>query len=325
MNLKGRASMYVLATAFLAVLLVAFPSQIKGFLGFDNGYYTKVCGDFNTPDGDLNGNVTRPFDACRNKCDVNNGTCNGDSVVRFECDGKRTRCDSPFTDIVHNGTLSLDRNTQCNKTVQLDVFRGNCWENGTCNYSIPSYDPNADLQDFIVWYSGDCVVPTATATPTFIPTATPTQQPTATPTQRPTATATPTSTGTLTPTPTRVVTLTPTPTVPVGNAVVVADLRCPNGTSFGGIRGSNVICVQQTQNQNQTVTNTARANTGPISITLASAKETIEELPKTGLPMAAWFLPALLPLGLKLRRFGGLDKIGENVSSYLWQKREFDK
>lgn len=50
----------------------------------------------------------------------------------------------------------------------------------------------------------------------------------------------------------------------------------------------------------------------------------VEELPKTGLPLIAWGLAGLLPIGLKLRKTGNQ---GQNSDSALftWQKREFRK
>lgn len=276
----------VMRRAIFASILI-----LLGSLAFAGGVKAGLIPPFGGEYINLNGSGLAATFHDGSSCDINFGFCSGNFVLRTVCNGKVFNCDSGHGAQViemQEGQAFSIGNPGCDRTVQLDVFNDQ-FQNG----DIPS--------DYIVWYSGDCVVPTAT------PTSTP----------RPTATATPTPSGTLTPT--------PTPTIPQGGAVVVADLKCPNGTNFGGIRGSNVICVQQTQNQNQVVNNRASASTGPISITLAGTKEAVEELPKTGLPMAAWFLPGLLPLGIKLRKVGTMNKIGKNISSYLWQKREFDK
>lgn len=144
---------------------------------------------------------------------------------------------------------------------------------------------------------------------------------------------------------------TPTPTVPVVTPVPPqggVSQSCPNGTTFGGINGSNLICVQQVQNQVQNAIANANASTGPITVTVAgsTSPQIIEravvinpapvvvktvvagdmvELPKTGLPIAAWALTGLAPLGFRLRRFGYSLKKSTRVAQYLWQQREFDK
>lgn len=137
----------------LSLVLVFFADEVMAKIYFANGYYTKVCGDNISPNGDLNGNIFRPSDACQNKCDLGAGTCSGNTVYRFECDGKTTDCRSNAQG--PSSGQSLNRSGLCGKTVQIDVFQRNCLASGDCN-SLPSYDANADLQDFIVWYSGDC-------------------------------------------------------------------------------------------------------------------------------------------------------------------------
>lgn len=51
----------------------------------------------------------------------------------------------------------------------------------------------------------------------------------------------------------------------------------------------------------------------------------VEELPKTGLPLAAWSLVGFLPAGLGLKRFSRNNKDNQNSPLYTWQKREFEK
>lgn len=63
----------------------------------------------------------------------------------------------------------------------------------------------------------------------------------------------------------------------------------------------------------------------PAVTKVAASKVAVEELPKTGLPLAAWTLSGFLPVGLGLRRFGSAKKSLQGSASYLWQKREFSK
>ena len=150
---------------------------------------------------------------------------------------------------------------------------------------------------------------------------------------------------TATPTPFPIfVTPTPVPAaIPTAAPVVVAVPRgaavsCPSGTVFGGINGSNIICVQQSQTQTQSSLSTSNASTGAINITLAGNPQSsgitpvktvlvagATELPKTGLPLAAWSLGGLFPLGIKLRKWGHFAKKSTESAHYLWQKREWGK
>ncbi|MBI4036830.1 hypothetical protein HY385_00180 [Candidatus Daviesbacteria bacterium] len=158
-----------------------------------------------------------------------------------------------------------------------------------------------------------------------------------------------TETPTETPTPTPTITVTPTPTPVEANVI-----SCPAGF-IKTISGSNIICVQQIQNNNQTVTSTSNASTGEINVTqqapsvpatvvvpVASAPQvvtktvtvpvakpvvTVTELPKTGLPIGAWFLSSLIPVGIGLMRKFRVSEKGEVEDSpyYLSQKRRFFK
>lgn len=357
----------IISLLFLA-FLVFLPSQTQAVLTFAGGRYVKLCGDPVKPNGDINGVDGRPDGACQQKCDLGAGTCTGSAVIRFVCDGPTTDCRQSGMIPQSDTTLSLiNPNPGCNKTVQIDVYRRDCLSDNSCN-NLPAFDPNADLQDFIVWYSGECaptptnVPPTPTQvppTPTQVP-PTPTQEPptptptdvpptptliptgtlTPTPTATVTPTATPTPTGTLTPTMTPTVTPTRAPTatpIPQGNVV-----ECPSGF-VKTISGSNIICLQQVQNQNQSQSSnsTSNASTGTISVNVTGGSTTqttttgavevkgvstsVSQLPKTGLPIAAWALSGLLPAGLGFRRFGRGKEGSKDHAQYIWQKREFEK
>ncbi|MDD2823546.1 MAG: hypothetical protein PHQ59_05735 [Candidatus Daviesbacteria bacterium] len=51
----------------------------------------------------------------------------------------------------------------------------------------------------------------------------------------------------------------------------------------------------------------------------------VEELPKTGLPLAAWSLVGFLPAGFGLKRFSKTNKENEGKPLHIWQRREFEK
>ena len=48
-----------------------------------------------------------------------------------------------------------------------------------------------------------------------------------------------------------------------------------------------------------------------------------KQLPNTGLPLAAWFISGLLPVGMKLKRFGQSEEGSVNAGLQIWQAREF--
>lgn len=142
----------------------------------------------------------------------------------------------------------------------------------------------------------------------------------------------PVVTPTITPTVTPTITPTVTPTLtPVPGAVA----QCPNGFVFGGIVGSNIICNSLNQDQRQSQSASADASTGPITITVANPAPAaggtstsvlgVSQLPKTGLPMAAWALSGLLPAGLGLKKFGSSVKDASNAPHFLAQMRNFLK
>lgn len=390
-------------TYFLAVAIILgslfwtlLPSDVKaGFKPPFGGEYTN-----------LNGSGTAANFHTRNGCDENTGSCSGNAVYRYQCDGRTTDCRSNESGPTSSRSLE---NPGCGKTVQLDVFDHNCRQNGGWDCGIP--------QDYMVWYSGDCSVP-APVTPQcpynstqarvqkslsdpwdsfkairvgdpirvggfhnntgllagdvelnvngptgsfnlgngafFNPAAAGNYTLTVT-TQNGSGSAcedrasflvqsaavpTPTSTPPVIPTPTAVPTVTPTPVIsPVPTVPVInAQIRCPEGF-VQTVSGSNIICLQQIQNQTQSVVSTANASTGPINVSVASnipqgapiqvvpveAKQPVvitQELPKTGLPLAAWAFSGLAPIGLKLKRFGSSKGEGNSILA-LWQEREF--
>ncbi|MDO8570703.1 MAG: hypothetical protein Q7R97_03925 [Candidatus Daviesbacteria bacterium] len=153
----------------------------------------------------------------------------------------------------------------------------------------------------------------------------------------PSATPTPIPTAPATAGPTAVPTVIPTAVPTIANQV-----SCPSGY-VQSLSGSTIVCVQQVQTQTQT--QYANAYTAPVTVNLAGqpvaqtpqivyyqqqpqviqAAYDVKTLPKTGLPVLAWGLSGLLPIGLGFRKFGSTDKSLTSAGKYLWEKREFLK
>lgn len=254
------------------------------------------------------------------------------------------------TTLTASGTVSADNAASVTDTATVNVEGGSSQEfafiPGHNTLFSPSCPSGCPVSDSIV--SGGISVgnlePGQSAQVTFkayvsnIVAATPT----------PTGTPTPTPTGTVTPTPTK----TPTPTAPVTVAPTAPPagnvLQCPEGF-VETISGSNIICLQQIQNQSQTSTSESNVTTGDVNVTTgdvnvnvtqegavqgavapivtpAAPVTQVTQLPKTGLPALAWILSGLLPLGTGLKRFGAFGQSHSNHEARtIWQKREFEK
>jgi len=79
------------------------------------------------------------------------------------------------------------------------------------------------------------------------------------------------------------------------------------------------------QQQQQVITPTPLPTTkGGLPVT-GSADVSVQDLPQTGLPVFAWALAGLIPLGLGLRKMGRVNPAHEGKGHYIWQKREFLK
>lgn len=106
--------------------------------------------------------------------------------------------------------------------------------------------------------------------------------------------------------------------------------------------GDVIVDQDVTQNQQQSQlarggsasVNIAPQSTAPVVITpqvvTVPPPTTVQaalqkELPKTGLPLFAWTLSGLLPLGLSLRKFGQDAGKDSDNPRYFWQQREFLK
>jgi hypothetical protein len=162
----------------------------------------------------------------------------------------------------------------------------------------------------------------------------------ASPTPTPTPTANPSVTPTPTPTPTVAPTVTPSPTP---NNVT----QCPSGYILQNVGNVNV-CVSQSQsvtnninntnnnsnsqsqtqnnNQSQTVTTGAGHVGGGTPKVVSAASAPVKELPKTGLPLAAFPLLGLLPAGLKFRKYAGMTSSDlEDSPLAIWERRQSTK
>lgn len=89
--------------------------------------------------------------------------------------------------------------------------------------------------------------------------------------------------------------------------------------------GSVNITVQQPQTPAFRQARVVLASGATTTTTTAESKVPVQTLPKTGLPFVAWSLAGLLPIGARLKKFGGLRQNQKDSPTYLWQKREFDK
>jgi hypothetical protein len=115
----------------------------------------------------------------------------------------------------------------------------------------------------------------------------------------------------VTPTPTYHPTRTPRPPVPPQGGPIINN----------NVTNTNTSTNTQNQTNNQTVNVTTATSTPRI---VTASIPVVEELPKTGLPLAAWALSGLVPAGLGLKRFG-ISKNLRNTAHFIWQKREFLK
>lgn len=159
---------------------------------------------------------------------------------------------------------------------------------------------------------------------------------------RPTQTPTPTVAPTATPAPTTAPTAAPTAAPSASPAPSQSQqLACPAGF-VSVVSGANIICIQQQQSQSQTATGGSStvniSNVGNPTVTHAVVSPLpgqpqvvtqvksvgVDQLPKTGLPLAAAGLGGLLPLGLKLRGFGK-GKIEDISPVDLWMERQLKK
>lgn len=112
-------------------------AQSAQAIDYAGGTYTNLCGTGHTANAHT----------CNRGCNTSTGSCSGSHVVKFVCDGRQGECKSNESGFSTSQSVS---GVGCGKTVQIDVFSKNCRAGGGWSCG------DSDLQDYIVWYSGDC-------------------------------------------------------------------------------------------------------------------------------------------------------------------------
>lgn len=104
---------------------------------------------------------------------------------------------------------------------------------------------------------------------------------------------------------------------------------CPQGTVERSRDNGQLVCEQQRSvgRQEDTVTSGGE-DSQKIILTdtsqptvLSQVQSTVKELPRTGLPLLGIGLGSLLPLGLRLKRFGKVDT-DEHSASSIWMEKQ---
>ncbi len=144
-------------------------------LEYKNGSYTNLCGS----------GTQANQNTCDRGCNTETGSCSANDkfVVKYTCDGKLPECNQRESSFAKNQSLG---NPGCGKTVQINVFNKTCRSRGqwSCNQD--------NLQDYMVWYSGDCPAGGGSIFDRFFPRRSPTPTPTPNPTPTPMVTPSPT-------------------------------------------------------------------------------------------------------------------------------------
>ncbi len=133
------ATIRQLFLALIVFFALAPLSQSSAALTYNNGVYTNICGT----------GTLATANSCNKGCDPATGTCSSSmaGVVKYVCDGRTDECKSNESSF---STTQSFAGATCGKTYQLDVFNKSCRSGGnwTCT--------EGNLQDYMVWYSGDC-------------------------------------------------------------------------------------------------------------------------------------------------------------------------
>lgn len=131
-----RNSIFVI---FFLLAFFVFKTDIQA-VNYGSGVYTNICGT----------GLEASANKCNAGCNLSSGSCSKatNRVVKYTCDGRQTECRSNESGFANSHSLA---GTACGKTVQIDVFSKPC-RDGNGNWTCS----DSDLQDYIVWYSGDC-------------------------------------------------------------------------------------------------------------------------------------------------------------------------
>jgi len=137
----------LLSFSCFTVALTSYFSRINAQMTYSQGVFTNLCGT----------GTAATAHSCNQGCNVKTGSCSAKqaTVVKFTCDGKVTDCRNNESSFSTSQSLE---GVSCGKTVQLDIF------NKVCRTDKGWVCGDRDLQDYLVWYSGDCPAKTSTAT-----------------------------------------------------------------------------------------------------------------------------------------------------------------
>ncbi|MCS7317668.1 MAG: hypothetical protein NZZ41_05085, partial [Candidatus Dojkabacteria bacterium] len=135
----------------ILIVLLLLRRNIIDTSVFSGPGYTNLCGS----------GFAATFYSCPANCNTSSGTCttgSGQYMYRFVCNGRLGECRSNEQEFGPNSTASV--NDQCDRTVQIDVFRKRCRVNGgwVCGSN--------DLLGYMVWYTGSCSSQGPVPTPT---------------------------------------------------------------------------------------------------------------------------------------------------------------
>lgn len=97
--------------------------------------------------------------------------------------------------------------------------------------------------------------------------------------------------------------------------LATADAVCPAGFTRR-VEGNVVVCVAPAP--------TAGAQPQAVTVVQAAGAE-VKELPKTGLPVLVWTAASLIPLGMRMRKFGHTVSANYHHPNYLWEERRFKR
>lgn len=129
----------LLAVILLALCILPSVAPTYAALTYGNGVYTNLCGT----------GTAATANTCNKGCNPGTGTCTSDKpyVIKWTCNGNMQDCrlnETPFAATQNIG------NTTCGQTVSIQVYNRNCrsYFGWICNES--------NLQDSLLWYSGDC-------------------------------------------------------------------------------------------------------------------------------------------------------------------------
>lgn len=146
----------------------------------------------------------------------------------------------------------------------------------------------------------DKTKPTPTPTPNETPTPSPSSSPTATPAPGSTPTPTPTSTSTT--------------TSSIGGDITVINNN-ENSATGGDSSSSSTSSSSSSAEGGSSTVNVTQTGGGQI------AGVSVKRLPDTGVPLLAWSVLALLPLGFRMKKFKGDTDSGETPNE-IWKEKQ---